>query len=283
MGGHMMARFAVLFACITLLFGCMSNRWVVDSKVVKKDHSFYVEHQTDGEKTIEQGYAHPATINTRELALILKGLRYEVNPLIGRPEPTPVFLVEEAEDLAGHMTKLLKKANPNQRIHFISHSWKPGVILKDHCITEGVVFMSAEHRLNIAFNYLNEPEDLDEIMGGNPQAHRRDPVNITKYSEPLLPTEWCSNAYNIEDDELYPLWTVVDLNKTKALLSTKIKEVVEKSKKKDTLKTPKPEIKEEKKRDLESKLQRLKDLFDKGLIDEQEYKAQKKKLLEELN
>jgi len=299
-----MKRISLLLACMIFLAGCASNRWV--RSVEEKSNSFkiYLEHYQEEESVKDQGFSHPANIESIELRLILHGLVYNEPALFSDPEPTILFPFEEVSKLASALSKCLAKADSTQRIRFVFNYWADGLIFKKKMKSEAVLFCESPSKLNIAFSYINESDDVDDNLT-HKSSFRKDPLKIRSSNTPFVATNWYSNRLSDLNRRPMPLWIEVDLNMTRKIMAAKMKQIDDaieaeagKPVKDETASAkiePAPIKKAasgaEKQPDstkvmqdgeITKKLDYLKGLYEKGLIDEQEYKQKKKELLDKI-
>jgi hypothetical protein len=274
--------------CALIFTSCSSTYWKLE-KISRTDNlTLYLEHFVSGGEIVDEGYAHPCTFHVNELTEIFKGLTYHEPRLFQDAEETNVFFPEDAFRLAQGVAKILGSARSDQRIRFTSYNFGGGMLFSHQRKTEGVIFLKPAHQLNIAFVVINDDPPPDPIGGsGTDQDYlktsKKNPVRITFTQAPLVPKKWYVLKPTEEEGKVHPLWAVVDLNTVREMFKDKMKAEV--------TPPPEPEVKPEKKAaesvpeakeadDLKKKLQRLKEYFDEGLIDEEEYKEKKKQLLE---
>jgi hypothetical protein len=312
-----MKRAPVILLLAVPLFcvSCKSGKWVRAGVVDEKDCKVSLEHLIVKEAIIEKNYDHPYSFDARELEEILKGLQYQSPRLFRDPEMINVFYKKEAGMLATHLSEALGVAHTWQRVRFVSYNYGGGLIFSARRKTEGVIFLEAGHRLNIAFTQINEELDPRDVQDPDRGMTYRDPLVIFSSNSPLVPKAWYDQHYSVERSRTHPLWIVVDLNKSRKMLEEHFKfklqpltpeekpaeeekpvPVVESRPDAagETQAAPPPEpapiaaeqaTPEEKaleKDDLKQSLQRLKEYYEEGLIDEEEYKKKKEEILKKL-
>lgn len=295
---------AVLFGIATFT-GC-APRWVRTPVVDEKELTVSLEHKIVKKEVVKQQFSHPIDIDQQDLTVFLTQLAYLAEPVIyGKPEEKPVFQEKEIERLAPALAGALAKADPDQRVRFVSHNRGGGLLFKKQRQTSGVAFVDTGNRLNLAFadvNYELLPNRPDSFSQGEEYP---DPLGIKSSFTPLIAPAYAEHR-RTGKDKPFPLWIAADLEKIAAAAEAvpesatgkpepaaaqpaaapapetapapEKKAVVEK-------KAPveKPDTSwETRKQESREKLRYLKELYESGLIDENEYKAQKEKLLEQL-
>ena len=298
--------FAGLFILAVGLTGC-APRWVRTPVVDQKDIQVTLEHQVAKKQPVSQQYQHPLKIDLQHLNFLLTQLKYVDEPMIyGKPEEKPVFQAVEVERLVPALTEALAAADANQRVRFISHNRGGGLLFKKQRTTSGIAFIDADKRLNLAFSDVNF-----EILTGRAENFSQneelaDPLIIRSSFTPIIPPDYAEHRLT-EKGKPYPLWIAIDLDKlAKAAAATPAPAVepapvsspvpaplpaaasapkspmMEQQAPTVSAPTPAPppdDSWETRKQDQKEKLRYYKELYDDGLIDEQEYKAQKAKIL----
>jgi hypothetical protein len=279
-----------LMAAAVFTSACAGDRWV-RTPVFSGDHAeVYLEHRVEDDLVAEQGYAHPCRIDSEVLAVILKGLVYEEHKwFLGEPDTVPVFFDREVVQLASALADALAQADANQRLRFTSYNMGGGLLFAARQKNEGVLFIKPRDRLNIAFSLINEELYPNEDYEPTTYRSRRDPLRIVSSSTPIRPTSWYSIHESGESGEKNVMWAVVDIGKPPGPVSVKTasrtpagterpKETVKPSSMMESA-PARPGEQEDK---IRQGLAFLKELFESGLITEQEYEAKKKELLDRL-
>jgi hypothetical protein len=305
----------LLLAIPLILASCQTGRWKRSEVKDEKDYKTYLEHREEKEVIIEKDYAHPYSFDAREMEEILKGLQYQSPRLFRDPEMRHVFYNTEAAKLAPSLTDALGVANSWQRVRFVSYNLGGGLIFSARRKTEGVIFLEPGHRLNIAFTQINEELDPRDIQDPDKGMTYRDPLAIFSSNSPLVPKAWYEQHYSEERSRTHPLWIVVDLNKARKMMAdhfknrlkpvTPVAAPVKEEKAVPGAEArpaaaegaqvkappqPEPAAAEEAAPDkqleendeLKQSLQRLKEYYEEGLIDEEEYKIKKEEILKKL-
>jgi hypothetical protein len=285
------------FLPLLLLTSCMSNRWVQTEIHKDKDVMVYLEHRLEDDQIANPGYDHPYAIDSRELSEIFFRLRYQKPRFFQSPAIESVFYKQEASNLAEHITKALALAKPWQRIRFASFNKGGGLLFAVRRKTEGVVFLEADNRLHIAFSAINRETDPTEIHDPEMDLSRRDPLKYRTVYAMLDPQPWLDIQYSEDQRKMMYQWAVVDLNRIRewyprrapphregtAAIPDKPEEMV----KEKTPPGPPPEpepvpVKETEEDSVKASLERLKEYYESGLIDEEEYTAKTKEILDKL-
>lgn len=277
----------LLVTCTMIFTSCSSTYWKLEKVSRSDQQTLYLEQFVSSGEIVDEGFAHPCTFHVSELTEIFKGLTYQDPRLFQDAEETSVFFPQDAFRLAKEVANILGTARSDQRIRFTAYNFGGGLLFSHQRKTEGVIFLKPAHQLNIAFVVINEDPPPDPIGGsGTDQEYlktsKKNPVRIVYTQAPLVPKSWYTLKPTEEEGKVHPLWAVVDLDTVRDMFKDKIQSEVTEPPAEPKKKTvePTPEVKEED--DLKQKLQRLKEYYDEGLIDEEEYKEKKKQLLEEV-
>ncbi len=237
----------------------------------------------------DAGFAHPATLNARAMAIFLKHLRYErPGSFLSEAKKLPVVHSDDdVETLAAAVTEGLGVCSPAQRVRFsVSnvYDWLP--LLPERRTTRGVAFLQPSDTLNIAFDLVDDTPEVDE---GDDLFFREweDPTRYTISTFDLI----IPHGASIKDPDDYPLWVVVPLQL--------ITPPAEKPSEQPTLSATPPgtgkpdkQTSPEKKTETEEskalsdgeRMQRLKylqELYEKNIITEEKYKEEWKRIFKE--
>lgn len=280
-----------------ILAGCASAGWQ-ETKVAEKDGvTVKLQKRVKEGATVEQNYSHPVNnIDTALLYRIFRDLKYiGRSPYLGKQVEKPVFQKQEIERLAPAVAIALKRADSNSRVYFASFNYSTDTLLKKRRLTEGVIFIDENKKLNIAFSWINQQVNLydEPLLDGDPELEGK--------SEPREPLETYDTAKKLAADVSYikkaeirggkeaPMWIKADLNVLAR--SEKAPEAesagTEKQEKKTYSADPEPDkeagdIREQRREEIRSRLKYLKELYEEGLITESEYEDQKQQAFEEL-
>lgn len=284
-----------IFAAI--LAGCASAGWQ-ETKVAEQDGvTVKLQKQVEKGATVEQNYNHPAgTIDTDLLTRIFRDLKYiDRSPILGRPVEKSIFQEQEIEKLAPAAAMAFKKADSDSRVYFSSLNYSTDTLLKKRRITEGVLFLDENKKLNIAFSWINQRVNINDepILHGDEELHgkadSRDPLETYDTAKKLAPGISYIKKAEIRDGKEAPMWVKADLNVLAQTQEAPGSETAgtEKQEKKTYTTEPEPDkesedIKEERREEIRSRLKYLKELYEEGLITESEYENQKQQALEEL-
>ncbi len=280
------------------LTGCAS-RWVRTPVVDQKLITVSLERKIVKKPSDAKVYSHPCVIESKALTMLLGQLEYLAEPLVfGEPEQEPVFQPEEILRLAPALSTALAKAYPDQRVRFVSRNRGGGLLFKKDRKTTGVVFVEKGNQLNLAFAEVNYEILTNEMTGISQTEKYPDPLSIKSSFTPLVVPPFAEPRLT-EKGNPYPLWLVVDIDdipdsepapptaatpddrpsvspeaSTPVSSKTRLERSAAGESPDDSWDTRKQEYTE--------KLQYLKELHESGLIDNNEYKNQKEKLLNQL-
>jgi len=110
---------AVLFLAAVCLVGCA--RLPYTTQVIHQDPRVVTSLQHEVERA---GYTHPVQLTTDEVAQILHGFsirekqRLPLRWFAEEAPPKPLFRADEIQALAPYLAEALKKAGPEERVHF---------------------------------------------------------------------------------------------------------------------------------------------------------------------
>ncbi len=313
-----MKRCCVLVACLlsaAMISGC-STRWVQSPVVDEKKLTVSLEHRVVKGEIAQKQFNHPYDMDSRDLKILLARLDYlEAPAFYGDPEARPVFQKEEIERLVPALTAALDRAAPHQRVRFVSYNRGGGLFFRKDRKTRGVLFVKPGNRLNLAFSYVNHEIREKELQRFSKTEETLNPLEIKSSDTPIVAPDYAGHK-RTEDGEKYPMWLVADIEKieqarmqeenaaepgkagesgtpaqTPAAESLSEPEPSsDRSLPEQTAPAVQPETSaktpddswKSRKADIKERLEYLKELYESDLIDAQEYEAQKKKLLEQL-
>lgn len=305
-----MKHFSIIF---TLLFGAgmltgCAARWVRTPVVDQRDMTVSLEHKIADKQVADQQFNHPFNIDAQNLRTLLSQLEYMAEPMIyGKPEQKPVFQAVEIDRLVPALAEALSKADANQRVRFVSYNRGGGLLFKKRRRTSGVAFVRPGNHLNLAFADVNFEILTNEMENISRGDEFPDPLRIKSSYTPIVAPDYIEHALT-KKGKPYPLWIVADLDgvpapsataATAEALSgqpaTPAAQPVSGSESQPgagvasppTTETGAPAAQgradwETRRQENREKLEYLKELYESGLIDEAEYKAQKEKLLDQL-
>jgi len=151
---HLSIFIAVLFG-LTAFTAC-APRWVRTPVIDQKEIVISLEHKIANKQVVKQRFDHPFKIDQQKLKTLLTQLKYIDKPIVfKKSEEKQVFQETEIERLAPAMAEALAKADPDQRVRFVSHNRGGGLLFTRQRQTSGVAFVQPENRLNLAFSDVN--------------------------------------------------------------------------------------------------------------------------------
>ena len=293
-----MKRIAVLLLFVAgFLSACSTTRWAKNPVADQKDFKVSLEFQSKDGQALPQHNDHPCTMNQREVAAFLKGLDYqEGGHLFGEAKKGPIFQDEELARLAPAITEALAKADANQRITFYSFNRVGEFIFSHQRVTEGILFIKPKNELNIAFSLIDYDLNTDRNYQIPPGSDGRDPLTIRVSDIKAMPTAPYTKRHVFADGNESPMWIVANLNDLKAAVKAEEQSAAGTSATKQegrtlpsagkTIAAPaeKPPVGtvEMRQEQIQKKLEFLKGLYDKGLIDQKEYDKKKAEILNEI-
>lgn len=295
-----MKRFVVLLFIVPAFFSaCSTTRWVNDPVSEQKYLKVSLEHQLENNLIVEKKFNQPYEIDPAKIKLLLKELIYLDGDRMARErKKSPVFQDKEVTRLVPALVDALSRATPNQRIRFISLNRARKIIFKTKRKTDGVIFIDSEGRLNIAFNLINLALKYSDMNGEFDDLSTNDPLNIKTSKTHLIPLLPYARHHVFEDGTASPMWIVVSLDKFQETFNVwkQTQTPQEGPPSKTILKdapvtegtelqqvTVQPDAKNDNQMDkIKKDLEFLKELFNSGLITEQEHSDKKRKLLDKI-
>lgn len=295
---------ALLIVTAVLVAGCAGSKWVQTDVI--KQHEFVVvlEQRQDQSAAGQLKYGQPYQLDVAELKILLGELSYiEKAGLKNKSKQSPVFQPVEIDRLTPVLAETLAKADASQRLRFISFNLEPAVVFSVSRKTEGVVFVGADGRLNIAFNYVNANRHANETSAMFSKPAVNDPLSITNAESILTAPDAYAELHELQPGRQAPLWVVVDLVKLRAAINAgtvptvKAPAAAVPAAASPALASPvgatgtpvqaaapaaaaAAELRQE---EVKGKLKFLKELLSEGLISEQDYNAKKLELLDKIN
>ena len=298
---------AIFITGIMLLFltACGTARWVRTPVLEGARATVNLEHRVKKDQILPQQYDHPYQMPIENMAKLLGDLVYsERGVLMGRDKTFSVFQAIEIATLVPALTDSLAKATPDQRIQFISFNKGGGLLFKNTRKTEGILFVATKGRINIAFNMINA-DVMDAESMDSPQLYTNsDPLKIKYADTTIIPAAPYGESGQLATGKPAPMWVLADAAKlaeavpsapkpapapvvvapapvvapTPAPVTAAPQPVVA-PQPDNSINKPSPSPGQD---DIKSKLKYLKELYDDGLISEQEYALEKKKLLDKI-
>jgi hypothetical protein len=277
--------------------GCSGSRWTAVQVFDDKNALVFVE-EPGTPVSGTQAYSHPFAIDQSELAAVLGGIRYNPSKLFAADTDQAVFSQGETGTLAPLLAAALGKADSSQRIRFVSYNRGPALLLPSRRKTEGIAFVDMEGRLNIAFSLINEVLDVEE-RDVPTTPHPVDPLQITHTIRPLIPGPWYRLGTVAGSQEQAPMWAIVDLQSAPAAAAALEDSAVLPGREgfaenapcpspasggRTAVTNPQnpagdPRLFREKMKD---DLRLLKELYEEGLITDEEYGRKKQELLDKI-
>lgn len=295
---------AIFIAGIMLLSltACGAARWERTPVLEGSRTTVNLEHRVEKKQIVSQQYDHPYQIPLQDMDKFLSDLTYqERGVLMGGDKKVPVFQAVEIATLVPALTDTLAKATPDQRIQFISFNKGGGLLFKNTRKTEGVLFVAPKGRINLAFNMINA-DAIDADSLDSPQVYTNsDPLKIKYADTTLIPAAPYCESEQLETGKPAPMWIVADAAKLAEAVASAPKPAPAPAPATVVAPTPapvtaapppavapqpessiNPPAQPAGNDNIKNKLKYLKELYDGGLISEQEYALEKKKILDKI-
>lgn len=286
----------LVFMGVVFLSACSTGRWVRTPVMEETKFSVILEHRMEDSRIVEQNYDHPYNIDLPILEKLLAELKFtEESGWLNIKAENPVFQSIEIKRLAPVLAKAMASATPDQRIFFTSFNRGKALLFETTRKTEGVIFVGPGNKLNIAFGLINfevEPNDVNEMADS---LSRIDPLKLQSSGTPLVPDFSYAKQHTLESGKQVPMWIIADLDKLQTILAAAPKPLPRDPGPESSLKfttdagkiqgkpVAKPpattQTRDDLKKRIKNNLTYLKELFEEGLISEQDYEAKKKEIL----
>ncbi|MBN1417736.1 MAG: SHOCT domain-containing protein [Planctomycetes bacterium] len=283
--------------------GCLGPHWVESDPLFDDGVNIVcLETRTHKGAEVDQGYAHPATVQAEWLEPFLASVAYDEPRLIGSIEGKPIFERDAARILAQEMQEAFAAAKPSQRVRFSAIRREANlVIFRSRRVTSGVAFVEPAGTINVAFERVDDPEDREDVGAG----YRGDPALSELAYARIVPPPGGRLHMDEARDRQHRLWVEGDLS-TPPIVLAPIEEPKEpppaeasaapaaasvkpepevapaKSSERLPAKEPTRDTFDEKLWEARVKLRQLKDLREKGLLSEEDYLKAREELLESL-
>lgn len=293
---------ALLIVSAFFCTACAGSQWV--RKPVVKDRDYVISLEQFEKKGIIETdrYAHPHAVSPGDLAFLMRNLTYvEKMGILGKETRLAVFQAVEIERLAPALADALSSADSSQRVRFTSYNRGQALIFSTSRETEGVVFVSPDQRLNIAFAKINAEIDPNTANTFPEDFSRTDPLRISAADTVLHPIPPLGQLALLDNGKTAPMWMTVDLDALKQAAAnapvlvpvtpqTPAASAVPPA---QAAPAPKPAVspapaavspltEEAMREKIKTKLKYYKELLDEGLISPEDYDAKKTELLEKI-
>jgi len=241
-----------------LVAGCSLSMFQQDKVIYRDGQDTWVKLTEANEEVTPLD--HPLEMSGEDMETMLESVDY-FKPgffsVTGKEGDTyDLFNKEEIDMMAGPLAEALSKAGPNEWVDFSVYNFRGQAFLGNFIITDGVMFVK-DGKLNIAFRNLAvkaAPDSRD--------INTLDPTESYREFRKIVPQSG--------QDKVAENWLAIDMKTVK-----QEKEAAEKAEAEAEKKTPTEE------RSAKERLKELQELYDEGLITEEEYNKKRKEILEE--
>ena len=277
-----MKRTALLVLFVAgLLSACSTTRWISNPVTDQKDVKVSLAYQMKDGQVLPQSYDHPCTLDQQTLALFLKGLDYRDGGfLFGKTKTWPIFQADELARLVPAITGALAKADANQRIAFSSFNRGGEFVFKHRRVTRGILFVKPKNELNIAFSLIDYDLNPNRDYEIPADLLTRDPLTVRVSGISAVPKAPYAKYHVFADGSDSPVWIVANLKDLKAAARAESRSAGERMA--APAQNPPVETMEMRQERIQKRLEFLKGLYDKGLINEKEYDTKKNEVLNEI-
>lgn len=233
--------------------------------------------------------AHPATMTSESLSVLLGGLEFRESGLLGRASRQPVFSAEEITALAPLLAEALGRAGRSEQVRFATFARRSGA-LSQLLKTEAVTFVATDGELNLAFAGIHEFAGPDVDFFDFLALTDRDPLTLERS---LLRIEPTLSGWSVHSAR--PLWVksepgspTVDARGPEAPGESLATESAD-AEPAGPAKAPPPAIapgsgtNSTLEAEVRQRLEFLKGLYEDGLISQDEYEQQRREALRRLD
>ncbi len=262
----------LIFLIMTFTLALPVGGWtktVLQHKVVyekRHDHVFLMYESDVNNNVVPQNFEHPGKLTAEEVSKILEQLRYSKSFLFDWRGNHKVFYESELENLSKQISRALQDASPNEWVEFAStvKSRDPGESAP--LLTDGYVFKKDGKLHVVLLNLKSEITRKNRPRGGDPRECFSLEFNRMNLTEGISTPPVIPGARFL--DKPHNNWAVIDIASllgqkkapmVKARASTKVES-----------------------KNLVERMKILKELFERDLITEEEYKKKKEEILDEL-
>lgn len=262
----MLARIPLVLWFAPMIAGCTTKNWC-RSEAIKytKFVSVEIERLADGGNPADPGYAHPARVPEDKVRRLFETLTYE------REGKRKVTVRSDGTDvLARAIVTGLARCDATSRVRFnVQNPGEKEFILSNPTTTRGVVFVKPAGVLNVAF------QAVDHLYDFHDDADWLDPTRGPDVPENLVLPE-SARFHVAKDGSVNTMWFTYPVGDTAPAspAAAPAESPPEKAK---------PETSSAEKLTSEQTLDRLRyleELREKGLISEEKYRQERKRLLE---
>jgi len=255
-----------------VLFGlCLGASLFTKTKYIwRKNESNYVKL---GKASRDLGKLdHPAELSPEQMQQIVKSLKYS-RSLFNLPgelgkkagKSYDLFLPEETDELGSYLAQALKEADSSQWVDFSLQAVRNKLaFVGSERISDGLVFVK-DGKLNLALRDVGEP------VGAEERVVSTDPFKYYSGSSAFVPGPGQELAKNKKGRQMKN-WLIIDLKAS----------AQEAGPQPEARPGAAAEAKPAVSKSVKERLTELRELYDKGLVTEEEYNQKRKEILSQL-
>jgi hypothetical protein len=229
--------------------------------------------------------AHPYRVEAETMATLLAALRYTEGGRLQSGGRQPVFSAEEIDALAPRLSETLANARPDQRVDFVSFG-HIGMGIGNMRKTEGSVFADSQGQLNIAFAGIRHLMTVDDDFTRFRDFSLGDPLAVDRSTVRLDMNDSAFSRKQRDDGSPWPMWVKGSPDRTVPI--AKHREAGP-ARSDPPPRPAAPVAHPESPTDLPATQQAvrdqlafLKELYDEGLITEEDYRRERERVLHQL-
>lgn len=258
--------FLLFFLIAIFVVGCAGKAYKVSSVIEQPNILLgYFDYQAEGQLT---NFSHPAQLSAAELSLALSSLVFKEVKTLRNDKARKVFVDSEIKIMVPLLRQLLSKATANQTIYFaLRRRSGEGVRLFSR-VTSGQLFYRS-NGLHLVFGEVQR-----ELVEGG--GFRVKGLNFGSLDKSFR------KNWQLQENRLVQYAEVVGHPGKKHRAHLIVKLVADKEGKNLVEKKQKVVEQQSTKSAIEERLAKLKNLFEKGLINKEEFTAKKKEILNQL-
>jgi hypothetical protein len=254
----------VLFPVLTIV-GCSTTGWSKSAAIKYTKHMMVeIERRVDGNNSGNPGYAHPASVSEEKVRRFFETLTYE-----GEGERKVAVRKNSTGVLARAIVTGLARSDPSSRVRFsVDNPGDKDLVVFNPTTTRGVAFVEPAGVLNVAFQV------VDYLYGFKDDPLWLDPTRGPDVPEKLVLPE-SAQFHVAKDGKVNTMWITYPVGDTQPVEPAK-----------EIARTPPEKAKPGDKPgggltsdEILDRLRYLEELREEGVISEDKYRQERKKLL----
>jgi len=309
---RLLVALLLLSLTVALAAGCNYKVKKIQLEQSRTEHIWLQYAEDRNEQTIPQHFDHPANLTVDQVKQLLSEVYVQEHSFFAWHDQGRLFIEAEREKLAPKLVDALQKANSDQWVHFAVTGMRKHLLLETKRLTDGICYVQNGRFHIVIGNFIVEMIDPEfEPYDGDP----RDRTFISGLRLKTDEARGITKPSIVKNDKWFKYervnWLIIDLKTYFAdaeqpaepaaaaaeqpadtAVPPPVSEAPAASATAEPAAPPAPAVVPESqapepaatpaKPDLAERLRKLQELYDQGLISEEEYRQKKKELLEEI-